>query len=494
MSNYPQLYRESLALLTDFYQLTMAYGYWKEGLQKKEAVFHYFFRHAPFQGGFTVSAGLEHLMDFIERFRFEQTDIDYLRTLRAQDQTPYFSDDFLTYLLNLRLNIDVDAVPEGTIVFSFEPLIRVTGPLIDCQLLETALLNLMNFPSLVATKAARIRVAAGQDTVIEFGLRRAQGIDGGVTATRAAYIGGCDATSNVLSGKLFGIPVRGTHSHSWVMAFEDESTAFDTYARAMPNNSLFLVDTYNTLEGVKRAIRVGKQLRQQGHELQGIRLDSGDLAYLSIKARKLLDQAGFPEVKIVASNELDEHLIAELKRQGAKITVWGVGTHLVTAKDDPALGGVYKLSAIRDPGGPWCYKLKLSEQMSKISNPGILQIGRFTEDGEHVADVIYDVGLGYSQPCKLVDPFDPTRTKLVPAHLKPTELLIPIFRQGKRVYDSPPLSAIREAVQTNLKGFYEGVKRFVYPHQYIVGMESRLYQLKVNLIEGIRDQIRSETR
>ena len=246
----------------------------------------------------------------------------------------------------------------------------------------------------MATKAARVRLAAKEDQVIEFGLRRAQGIDGGVTASRAAYIGGCDSTSNVLAGKLFGIPVKGTHSHSWVMAFEDEDTAFDTYARAMPNNSLFLVDTYNTTNGVKRAIRVAKQLRAQGHELQGIRLDSGDLAYLSIKARDLLDRAGFPKVKILASNELDEHLIAELKRQGAKIDLWGVGTHLVTAKDDPALGGVYKLSAIRDPGGPWHYRLKLSEQMNKISNPGILQIGRFTHNGEHIADMIYDVELG----------------------------------------------------------------------------------------------------
>lgn len=491
MSHYPQLYRESLALLTDFYQLTMAYGYWKEGLQHKESVFHYFFRYAPFQGGFTVSAGLESLIDFIRRFRFEPSDIDYLRTLRAADQSPYFSEEFLTYLLNLRLKIDLDAVPEGTIVFPFEPIIRVTGPLIHCQLLETILLNLMNFPSLVATKAARVRLAAGTDTIIEFGLRRAQGIDGGITATRAAYIGGVDSTSNVVAGRLFGIPVKGTHSHSWVMAFEDEETAFEAYARAMPNNCLLLVDTYNTLEGVRRAIRVAQKLRTNGFELHGIRLDSGDLAYLSIKARELLDDAGFAEAKIIASNELDEHLIAELKRQGAKINVWGVGTNLVTAKDDPALGGVYKVSAIRDPGGPWQYRLKLSEQMSKISNPGILQIGRFTHNGEHIADMIYDVELGHPEQCSLIDPFDPTRKKIIAKHLKAVDLLIPIFRHGECVYESPSLEFIKQSVQTNLRQFYQGIKRFVFPHQYVVGMEAKLYQLKVNLIESIRESIRS---
>ncbi len=494
MSSYPHLYSDSLALLTDFYQLTMAYGYWKEGLQQKESVFHYFFRYAPFQGGFTVSAGLESLIDYIERFKFTPSDIDYLRTLRAADDTAYFSEDFLTYLLNLRLNVDVEAVPEGTVVFPFEPIVRVTGPLIDCQLLETALLNLMNFPSLVATKAARVRLAAGKDQVIEFGLRRAQGIDGGFTATRAAYLGGCDATSNVLAGKLFGIPVRGTHSHSWVMVFDDEDAAFDTYASALPNNCLLLVDTYNTMDGVRRAIRVAKELRAKGHEFHGVRLDSGDLAYLSNKARVLLDEAGFPDAQIVASNELDEHIISELKRQGAKINVWGVGTHLVTAKDDPALGGVYKLSAIRDPGGPWKYRLKLSEQMSKISNPGILQIGRFTQNGEHIADMIYDTELGYPEQCKLIDPFDPTRKKIIPKNLKPIDLLIPVLRGGRRVYESPSCADIRQSVQTNLTQFYEGVKRFVFPHQYVVGMEANLYQLKVDLIERIRDQIRSEKR
>ena len=299
-------------------------------------------------------------------------------------------------------------------VFPYEPLLRVQGPLLQCQILESPILNLINFPSLIATKAARVCFAAQGDTVFEFGLRRAQGIDGSLTASRAAFVGGCNATSNVMAGKLYGIPVSGTHSHSWVMVFPDELEAFQTYAENLPGNCVFLVDTYDSLEGVKHAIQVGKWLKSQGKNLLGIRLDSGDLAYLSIEARKMLDEAGFTDSKIYASNELDENVISELKRQGAKIVVWGVGTHLVTGREQPALDGVYKLSAIRKPDGEWRYTLKLSEQMQKISNPGILQIRRFSSGGEYIADAVYDIHHPINGDCHLIDPFDPTREKVIP--------------------------------------------------------------------------------
>jgi nicotinate phosphoribosyltransferase len=335
------IYDQSLALLTDFYQMTMAYGYWKAGLERKEAVFQLFFRKTPFKGGFTIAAGLESVIHFIENFKFDSSDLNYLAQLKGPDGNLYFNEEFLNYLAQLRFTGDIDAIPEGTVVFPYEPLVRVQAPLIECQLLESPLLNLINFPTLVATKAARVCLAANGDSVIEFGLRRAQGIDGALTASRAAYIGGCDSTSNILAGKMFGIPVKGTHAHSWVMVFDEELEAFQTYAKNLPNNCVFLVDTYDTIEGVKKAIQVGQWLRQEGKKMIGIRLDSGDLADLSIKSRALLDQAGFENAVIVASNELDETIISELKRQGAQINVWGVGTNLVTAKDQPALDGVY---------------------------------------------------------------------------------------------------------------------------------------------------------
>jgi nicotinate phosphoribosyltransferase len=297
--------------------------------------------------------------------------LEFLATLTGDDGKPLFESAFLEYLRALRFTCDVDAIPEGTVAFPHEPLLRITGPILQCQLLETALLNLINFQSLIATKAARVCLATQGEPVLEFGLRRAQGLDGGLAASRAAYIGGCAATSNVLAGKTFDIPVRGTHAHSWVMAFDDEREAFSAYAKAMPNNCVFLVDTYDTLEGVRRAVETGKWLRERGHEMVGIRLDSGDLAWLSVEARKILDNGGFPKALIVASNDLDEHIIASLKAQGAQINVWGVGTKLITAFDQPALGGVYKLGAIRGDDGRWVYKVKLSEQAAKVSTPGI---------------------------------------------------------------------------------------------------------------------------
>lgn len=482
----PDIYKQSLALLTDFYQLTMCYGYWKAGLDRKETVFHLFFRKTPFRGGFTIAAGLEAVVHFLQAFRFEESDLAYLAQLVGPNDTPYFDQGFLDYLANLKFTGHIDAVPEGTAIFPYEPLLRIQGPLIECQLLESPLLNLINFPTLVATKAARMCIAANGEPILEFGLRRAQGVDGALTASRAAYIGGCDSTSNLMAGKLFGIPVKGTHSHSWVMVFDDELEAFQTYAENLPNNCVFLVDTYDTLEGVKKAIIVGEWLRKQGKKLLGIRLDSGDLADLSIKSRALLDQAGFQDTQIVASNELDETIISELKRQGAQITIWGVGTNLVTAKDQPALDGVYKLSAIRDPGGSWKYKLKLSEQMLKVSNPGILQVKRFYIDDENLADMIYDEEISAKEDCQMVDPLDPTRVRTIKKGIPSVDLLKPIFRHGQCVYQLPGLQEIRQLTQEELSRFHVGIKRFLNPHVYVVGMEKTLYDLKIDLIQQIR--------
>ena len=470
------------ALLTDLYQLTMAYGYWKTGRADDEAVFNLFFRKAPFGGGYTVACGLAPVIDFIEAFRFQADDIEYLAGLTGNDGGPLFDEAFLDYLVELRLAVTVHGVPEGTVVFPHEPLLRIQGPILHCQLLETALLNIVNFDTLVATKAARVCLAAQGDPVLEFGLRRAQGRDGALAASRAAHVGGCAATSNVLAGKCFGIPVRGTHAHSWVMSFDTELEAFEAYADVMPNNCVFLVDTYDTVDGVHNAIKVGLGLRQRGKELVGIRLDSGDLAWLSTQARKLLDEAGFPNAVIVASNDLDEHLIQSLKGEGAAIGVWGVGTKLCTAYDQPALGGVYKLSAVRHADRPWQYRVKLSEQAVKVSNPGIQQVRRMKRGGEFIADVIYDEELGIEDGCTLVDPMDATRQKLVPSGTPWEDLLVPVFQRGRRVYESPTLAASRARTMAQLAGFNAGVKRLVNPHQYPVGLERKLHGLKTKLV------------
>jgi len=486
--NYQTLaYNQSLALLTDLYQLTMAYGYWKAGVDHKEAVFHLFFRKNPFQGGLSIACGLSYVIDYLENFCFDETDLNYLVSLQGNDGKPLFEKDFLDYLRGIKFQCDIDAIPEGTIVFPHEPLIRVKGPIIQCQILETVLLNIMNFQTLIATKAARICFATKGEPVLEFGLRRAQGIDGALAASRAAYIGGCAATSNVLAGKIFGIPVKGTHAHSWIMSFDDELEAFQAYAKAMPNNCVFLVDTYDTIEGVKKAAEVGKWLRQQGHEMVGIRLDSGDLAYLSVEARKILDEAGFQNAKIIASNDLDEGIIDSLKQQGAKIDIWGVGTKLITAYDQPALGGVYKLSAIRQPGGEWKYKIKLSEQSIKVSNPGIQQVRRYYSENQNLQDVIYDIRTDLSHGCIMVDPLDMTRQRKIPANTPFIDLLVPVFRKGERVYNPPTLNEIRQNAQKNLNQFHPGIKRFVNPHQYPVGIEKSLFALKTDLILQTRE-------
>lgn len=386
----PPPYGQSLALLTDLYQLTMAYGYWREGLADREAVFHQFFRKAPFGGGFAVAAGLGPALRWLREFRFQPDDLDYLAGLQGDAGQPLFEPGFLDYLAGLEFACEISAVPEGTVVFPQEPLLRVRGPLLQAQLVETALLNIVNFQTLVATKATRVCLAAGEDPVLEFGLRRAQGIDGGLSASRAAYIGGCAATSNVLAGKLYGIPVRGTHAHSWVLSFDSELEAFKAFARAMPHNCVILVDTYDTLQGVRHAVEVGQSLRRSGRRLAGIRLDSGDLAGLSQEAWRLLSAAGLDDTAIVASNDLDEFRIAKLKREGAQVGVWGVGTSIASAHGDSALGGVYKLALLRDGAGRWRGRAKRSEEPSKATLPGMLQVRRFLGGDRLLADIVYD--------------------------------------------------------------------------------------------------------
>ncbi len=400
-------------LFTDLYQLTMAYGYWKQGMAEREAVFHLNYRKWPFGGTFALAAGLQCAAEFLEQLQFSESDLDYLGELG-------FERPFRDFLRGFQFACDVEAVPEGRLVFPYEPLVRVRGPLWQAQILESPLLNLLNFQTLIATKARRVCLAAGGDPVVEFGMRRAQGPDGALSASRAAYIGGCVATSHVWPGKLWGIPVRGTHAHSWVMAFEHEVESFEVFADLMPNRCILLVDTYDSIEGTRRAIQVGLRLRAKGYELAGIRLDSGDLLSLSVACRKLLDEAGFGKTQIMASNELDEGIIRELKAKGAPIAIWGVGTHLVTASGQSALDGVYKLSAIRGKTGAWEDRLKLSEQAAKVTHPGILQIRRTAR-----GDVLYDELVG-------------------PPVEKGEDLLVPIFRRGKRVYDFPTLHQVRE--------------------------------------------------
>ncbi|MBN1443594.1 MAG: nicotinate phosphoribosyltransferase [Planctomycetes bacterium] len=477
-----QLYRQPLGLLTDLYQLTMAYGYWKLGLARREAVFHLIFRRHPFGGGFTLACGLEVAAEFLEALRFDETDIEYLSGLAGSDGRPLFEQAFLDELLRLRFSCDIDAMPEGTVAFPQEPLVRVQGPLIQGQIIETPLLNLINFQSLVATKAARVCLAARGDPVLEFGLRRAQGIDGGVLATRAAYAGGCDATSNVLAGRLLGIPVRGTHAHSWVMCFEEEIEAFRAYARALPGNCIFLVDTYETIEGVRRAAEVGRWLRERGHELVGIRLDSGDLAALSVEARRILDDAGFPGAVIVASSDLDEHAIESLKAQGARISVWGVGTKLATAYDEPALGGVYKLGSIRGEDGRWRHRLKRSDHPLKVSNPGRLQVRRRERRGVYIEDVIYDVDQGLEPGSGPAGAAGSSRRGDVPADARGSDLLVPVFRGGRRVLPPASLEEIRRRVRSELDRLDDGVKRLTQPAVYEVGIEKRLSELKARFL------------
>ncbi|MFH1808243.1 MAG: nicotinate phosphoribosyltransferase [Pseudomonadota bacterium] len=491
MSTLGALYRHSLSLLTDLYQLTMACGLWKAGLAEREAVFHLYFRNNPFGGGFAIAAGLQTVLEYLQLHAFADDDLAYLSTLTGADGRPLFEPGFLNFLQQTPLRCDVDGVEEGRLVFPTEPLLRVRGPLYQCQLLETPLLTLINFQTLIATKACRVCLATEGEPVLEFGLRRAHGVDGALAASRAAYLGGCEATSNVLAGKLFGIPTRGTHAHSWVMAFDDEREAFAAYADAMPGNGVFLVDTYDTVQGVRHAIEQGQRLRAQGQKLLGVRLDSGDLAQLSIVARQLLDEAGFADAAIVASNDLDEGLISSLKRQGARINVWGVGTKLVTAFDQPALGGVYKLGAIRRQDGAWQYKVKLSEQEVKVSTPGVQQVRRYRGQGGYLADLILDQDCRDPRQGVLTDPTLASRNLELPADASWQELLVPVLRQGQVVYTPPPLSRSRQLVHEELAWLSPGSKRFDNPARYPVALERSLHELKMRLIDEARQAQRS---
>jgi len=478
-----------MTLFTDLYQLTMGQVYWAEGMAEWDGVFHHFYRANPASGGYTVASGLEAIIDYLENLKFENDDIDFLSSIPGNDGRALFSPEYLRYLSCLEFSLDVDAVPEGTIVFPQEPLLRIRGPLMQAQLVETALLNLGNYATAIATEAARISWAAGEAPVYDFSARRAPGMDGSLTATRSAYIGGFAGTSSVLAAKHFGIPVKdlkGTMAHSLVMSFDTELDAFMAYARTLPNNCLFLVDTYGSIEGVRHAIEVGRQLRSNGFEMLGIRLDSGDLARLSKRARRLLDEADFRKTSIVATNELNEFLIQSLRMQDAAIAVWGVGTKLMVS----SLGGVYKLAAIRKPGCEWEPKIKLSDQPIKVSIPGILQIRRYRTIDGNVADCIYDERTDLSRGGLMINLLDQTKQMRLPRLSESSDLLVPIFRDGNLVYDAPSLAKIRHRRMVELRNVADGTKRFDNPEEYRVGLEKSLYIQRENLIlerRGISD-------
>lgn len=379
-------------LFTDYYQIMMAYGYWKLGMAEREAVFHLSFRKLPNRTSYIVAAGLEKVIELLKNFSFTDSDRDYLKSLK-HNQDPIFPEEFLDYLSQLRFSCDLDAIPEGTLVYALEPLIRIQGPILQCQLLESPLLNFINFSSLIATKSSLICSAAGSKPVVEFGLRRAQGPDGALTASRSAYIGGCSSTSNLLAGKQYGIPTQGTQAHSWIMAFQSEKEAFDKFASIMQSSTTLLVDTYSTLQGVKHAIEVGLQLKKEGKQLAAVRLDSGNLLDLSKNTRRLLDQAGLATTEIIASGDLDENIISRLIVSGAPIDAWGVGTKLVTSYDQPAFNAIYKLTALKNEQGDWEYKMKLSNDPQKMTLPGRLQVRRFYQDTIAVKDLIYDLNI-----------------------------------------------------------------------------------------------------
>lgn len=477
--------RQNLTLLTDLYELTMMQGYFKNKDQNETVIFDAFYRSNPCDGGFAIAAGLEQVIQYIKELHFDDEDIAYLASLGI------FGKDFLDYLRDFKFTGDIYAIPEGTVVFPREPLVKVIAPIMQAQLVETAILNIINHQSLIATKAARVCYAAHGDGIMEFGLRRAQGPDAGTYGARAAMIGGCIGTSNVLCGQLFDVPVKGTHAHSWIMSFPDEYTAFKTYADMYPSACILLVDTYDTLKsGVPNAIRVFTEMRQAGIPLTfyGIRLDSGDLAYLSKKARKMLDDAGFPDAVISASNDLDEFLIQSLKDQGAAITSWGVGTHMITSKDCPSFGGVYKLAAVMGKDGKFIPKIKLSENTEKVTNPGNKTIYRIYEKdtGKIKADLIclVDEKFDENDPLLLFDPNEPwKKTKLAGGSYTLRELMVPVFLGGECCYTSPKVMDIRAYCQEELDTLWEETRRLVNPHKVYVDLSSKLYDIKISLLD-----------
>lgn len=476
--------RHDLTLLTDFYELTMMQGYYEQG-QNEKVIFDVFFRQNPSKGGYSICAGLDQVIEYVKNLHFTYEDVDYLRSLKL------FSEDFLHYLSGFHFSGDIYAIPEGTVVFPKEPLLKIIAPIMEAQLVETAILNIINHQSLIATKASRVVFAASGDGIMEFGLRRAQGPDAGLYGARAAMIGGCIGTSNVLAGQRFNVPVLGTHAHSWIMSFPDEYSAFKAYADLYPDNCTLLVDTYDTLKsGVPNAIRVFKEMREAGHQLKryGIRLDSGDLAYLSKKARKMLDEAGFEDAVIAASNDLDEYLLHDLKMQRAAITSWGVGTNLITSKDCPSFGGVYKLAAIQNADGEFVPKIKISENTEKITNPGNKTIYRIYEkdSGKVKADLICfaDETFDTSEDLLLFDPIETwKKTRLAGGSYIMREILVPVFRNGECVYQSPSVMEIAEYCKKEKDTLWDETKRLFYPHQVYVDLSEKLYQVKKSLLD-----------
>ena len=476
--------KRNLTLLTDLYELTMMQGYYEKG-QNENVIFDVFFRQNPCNNGYSVCAGLDQVIDYIKNLHFTYDDVDYLRGLGI------FKEDFLHYLSGFHFSGDIYAIPEGTVVFPKEPLLKVVAPIMEAQLVETAILNIINHQSLIATKTSRIVFAANGDGIMEFGLRRAQGPDAGLYGARAAMIGGCVGTSNVLAGQMFDVPVMGTHAHSWIMSFPDEYTAFKTYAEMYPDNCTLLVDTYDTLKsGVPNAIRVFQEFKDAGKPLikYGIRLDSGDLAYLSKEARKMLDEAGFPEATICASNDLDEFLLHDLKMQGAAIDSWGVGTNLITSKDCPSFGGVNKLAAIQNEEGEFVPKIKISENTEKITNPGNKTIYRIYEkaSGKIKADLICfaDEVIDPKQDLLLFDPMDTwKKTKLAGGTYTVREILLPIFKNGECLYKSPTLKEIAAYCREEKDTLWDETKRLFYPHRVYVDLSQKLYAVKQSLLD-----------
>ena len=476
--------KRNLTLLTDLYELTMMQGYYEKG-QNENVIFDVFFRQNPCNNGYSVCAGLDQVIDYIKNLHFTYDDVDYLRGLGI------FKEDFLHYLSGFHFSGDIYAIPEGTVVFPKEPLLKVVAPIMEAQLVETAILNIINHQSLIATKTSRIVFAANGDGIMEFGLRRAQGPDAGLYGARAAMIGGCVGTSNVLAGQMFDVPVMGTHAHSWIMSVPDEYTAFKTYAEMYPDNCTLLVDTYDTLKsGVPNAIRVFQEFKDAGKPLikYGIRLDSGDLAYLSKEARKMLDEAGFPEATICASNDLDEFLLHDLKMQGAAIDSWGVGTNLITSKDCPSFGGVYKLAAIQNEEGEFVPKIKISENTEKITNPGNKTIYRIYEkaSGKIKADLICfaDEVIDPKQDLLLFDPMDTwKKTKLAGGTYTVREILLPIFKNGECLYKSPTLKEIAAYCREEKDTLWDETKRLFYPHRVYVDLSQKLYAVKQSLLD-----------
>ena len=475
----------NLTLLTDLYELTMMQGYFKNPTDQV-VVFDAFYRKNPCEGGYAIAAGLEQIIEYVRHLHFAPDDIDYLRSLNI------FDTDFLEYLRGFHFTGDIYAVPEGTVVFPREPLLKVIAPVMEAQLVETAILNLLNHQSLIATKASRVVYAAKGDGVMEFGLRRAQGPDAGLYGARAAMIGGCIGTSNVLTGQMFQVPVKGTHAHSWIMSFPDEYTAFKTYAELYPNACILLVDTYDVLNsGVPNAIRVFQEMKEAGYEMKGygIRIDSGDLAYLSKQAYKMLDEAGFGNAIISASSDLDEYLIESLKAQGAKINSWGVGTNMITCQDNPAFGGVYKLAAIKNTEDQdFVPKIKLSENVEKVTNPGNKTIYRIYDKktGKIRADLICLANETFNPDEDMII-FDPMatwkKTKIAGGSYTLRELLVPIFLKGECVYTSPSVMEIKDICQKELNTLWDETRRFVNPQEVYVDLSDKLFKIKSNLLE-----------